>query len=293
MRKLNAKMGKIWIFPWMRSIISTNTPSPRDEEDTPTVIHKWIRGSYCSMGSYSVSKVTIVGSEGETEQHKKKNFLAYHHFNPSLFESIKKWGSAKKFADKYRCQDQTFFGEDLFSHLSRRCCGLHTNECYLLPSYTKFGDAIKGAIEEKGKKKKDSTTRKENINHPQQECNNVPECMIAGKGQKQAQRNYIISKGGRKLSKEVFHINLANESHLARKVMETGPTRYKNLNKQVQIEWDSNNKIGWVDQSQMGNSVSKDGRGKRHRRTVEEARVAEKKGCRNITRRQKKIRNEK
>ena len=82
---------------------------------------------------------------------KRKNFLAYHHFNPSLFETLKKWGSAKKFSDKYRCDGETFFGQDFFSHHSKRCCGLHTEECYLLPSYKEFEQEISRAVEKKGK----------------------------------------------------------------------------------------------------------------------------------------------
>jgi hypothetical protein len=118
----------------------------------------------------------------------------------------------------------------------------------------------------------ESTIRTEKSNDGQEEMG-----MIAGKGQKQAKRNYIIRKQ-RKIGKEIFHINLGrNGWHLARKVLETGPTRYKNLIKQVQIEWDSNHQIEWVDESKIGNSVSKEGRGKRHRRTVQEARVADKK----------------
>ena len=80
---------------------------------------------------------------------KKKNFLAYHHFHPSLFESIKTWGRVKKYSDKYRWQDETFFGQDFFSHSNKRCCGLHTKECYLLPSYTGFEQEINRAVQEK------------------------------------------------------------------------------------------------------------------------------------------------
>jgi hypothetical protein len=52
-------------------------------------------------------------------------------------------------SEKYRCREQTFFGQDLFCHPSKRCLGLNTGDFYLLPNYTQFEQEIDRAVEER------------------------------------------------------------------------------------------------------------------------------------------------
>jgi hypothetical protein len=112
---------------------------------------------------------------------KKKNFLAYHHFDPSLFERLKKWGSVKTHAEKYRSKGQSIFGQDLFCHPSKRCAGLHTDEFYVMPSdnkYNKFEEEIKRAVEEKEKRVNESAKATEKINDVNQQIKEVSHAVI-------------------------------------------------------------------------------------------------------------------
>jgi hypothetical protein len=120
-----------------------------------TALHDYTSGYTEAIAQWAISvspKLQLADLKKRLSNTKRKNFLAYHHFDPCLFEQLKKWGSMKIYSNKYRYEQQNLFGQDLFSHYSKRCCGLHTEECYLLPSDTKFEQVIEGAIEERSKK---------------------------------------------------------------------------------------------------------------------------------------------
>jgi hypothetical protein len=93
-----------------------------DKENRPAGIHKWIYAEAIAewAGTTVSPTLQVTDLRKKLSNIKKKNFLAYHHFNPSLFETLKKWRSVKKYSDKYRHQGETFFRQDCFSQPRKR-----------------------------------------------------------------------------------------------------------------------------------------------------------------------------
>ena len=85
--------------------------------------------------------------------------------------------------------------------------------------------------------------------------------------------SYYTSKRGRNIGNKVFRVRLGKQGmHLARRVFET--RRWDMEHKQVQIEWDTNLQLEWVNGRQIKRVVNEEGKGKRDHQTVAEARLA-------------------
>jgi hypothetical protein len=268
-----------------------------------TALHSYTSGYAEAIAQWTISvspRLQLTDLRNRLSNIKRKNFLAYHHFDPCVFEQLQKWGSVKKYSSKYRCEGQSFFGQDLFSHCSKRCCGLHTDECYLLPSDTKFERMIDGAIKERSEKQIDTTrptmgendgnnettdefnlvetntsfdrdTNRAKENEATKEIMDVIDGLITLSQLEKEDTDYTVKKGLRISTKLIF-VNLRQTWHHARRVL--GGARWNMGTKEVLIQWDSNDLFEWINETQIQGEVNEEGKGKRDRKTVREATAA-------------------
>jgi hypothetical protein len=90
----------------------------------------------------------------------------------------------------------------------------------------------------------------------------------------------IHGVGQPQISKRAVHVTLEQHSHMAFRVLGKDACQWNMGDRLVLVCWESNHKLDWVRETQIGSYVDEVGRGKRARRSVIDGQLAQDKRVR-------------